>query len=222
MSMPAVAACSSLSRGASREIGPPDMADDDLGLGQCRDHPLHVVEVGEDDRVVELFAHLAEDARRDARGEAAEEQGFHGEPGPQIVVTRLISAVAAREAADVFGDLVPAPPHHAAGPAGIVRRHDDVRQLVERVARAAAVRLGVGRVLPPDIDRRAAEPAVAQRGIQRVLVDHRAARDVDQERIGFISASRRASISPVVSGPSAVHSATVSHSGSIRSSSASG
>ena len=34
--------------------------------------------------------------------------------------------------------------------------------------------------------------------------------------------SRLASMSPVVSGPSAVHRATVSHSGSIRSSSASG
>src|SRR6516162_7905122 len=40
--------------------------------------------------------------------------------------------------------------------------------------------------------------------------------------LGLISDSRRASISPVVSGPSAVHNATVSHSGSMRSISASG
>src|SRR5437667_257639 len=36
--------------------------------------------------------------------------------------------LAAGEAADIAGDLVPAPPHHAGGPAGIVRRHDHIRQ----------------------------------------------------------------------------------------------
>jgi hypothetical protein len=44
MSMPAVAACSSFSRGACGVVGAPDVADDDLGLGQRRDQPLHVVE----------------------------------------------------------------------------------------------------------------------------------------------------------------------------------
>src|ERR1700680_3867868 len=38
-------------------------------------------------------------------------------------------AVAAREAADVVGDLVPAAAHHAGGPAGIVRGDDGVGQL---------------------------------------------------------------------------------------------
>ena len=89
MSIPAVAACKQLEPRRLGKIGPPDMADDDLGLGQCRDHPLRVVEVGEDDRVIEPLAHLGQDARRDARGQAAEEQGFHGS-GPQFVVTRLI------------------------------------------------------------------------------------------------------------------------------------
>src|SRR5579863_6493918 len=68
-------------------------------------------------------------------------------------------AVAAHEAADIVGDLVPAATHHAAGPARIVRRDDDVGQLVKRVARAAPVGLVGARILPPHIDRRAAEPA---------------------------------------------------------------
>src|SRR5215472_6950279 len=94
-------------------------------------------------------------------------------------------AVAAREAAKVVGDLVPAATHHAAGPARIMRRDDDVGQRVKRMTRAAPVGLGRRRVLPPDIDRGAAEPVLGQRGIKRVLVDDLAARDVDEERAGL-------------------------------------
>src|SRR5712691_10917283 len=89
---------------------------------------------------------------------------------------------AADAAADIVGDLVPAPPHHALGPARIVRRHDDVGQFVKRGTRAAPRGLSRIGILPPDIERRAADCAVAQRGIDRILVDHLAARDVDEER----------------------------------------
>src|SRR5436190_9069716 len=50
------------------------------------------------------------------------------------------------------------------------------------VARWAALRFGRIRILPPDIDRRAADRAGAQRGIKGVLIDDRATRDVDEKR----------------------------------------
>src|SRR5438105_3112402 len=88
--------------------------------------------------------------------------------------------LAAYEAGEVVGDLVPAAAHHAPGPAGIVWRHDDVRQFVERMARAAPVRLGRVRVLPPDVERGTANDPLAQSRVERILLDHRAARDADQ------------------------------------------
>src|SRR5579885_2356717 len=91
-------------------------------------------------------------------------------------------ALAAHEAADIVGNLVPAPPHHAGGPAGIVRGDDDVGEPVEIVARAAPVGLLRGRVLPPHVERGAGDGAVAQRCVERVLVHHRAARNVDEIR----------------------------------------
>src|SRR5712691_4450167 len=90
--------------------------------------------------------------------------------------------LAADAAADIVGDLVPSAPHHALGPARIVRRHDDVGQFVKRMARAAPLGLCRIGILPPDIERRAADGPVAQRGIDRILVDHLAACDVDEER----------------------------------------
>ena len=63
-----------------------------------------------------------------------------------------------------------------------MRGHDDVRQFVKGMSRRAAFRLGRIRILPPHIERGSANPAVAQRGVDGVLIDDRAARDVDQER----------------------------------------
>ncbi len=80
----------------------------------------------------------------------------------QTVVTTLISGSPRAKRRRFSAISSPAAAHHAAGPAGIVRRHDDVRQLVERMARAAAVRLGGGRVLPPHVERGAAELAVTR------------------------------------------------------------
>ena len=52
--------------------------------------------------------------------------------------------------------------------------------------------------------------AAPQRRDQRRLVDHLAARDIDQQADGFIAASAAASISPSVSGVSGQVSATMS------------
>ncbi len=49
------------------------------------------------------------------------------------------------------------------------------------MARRPALRLGRARVLPPDIERRSADGAVAQRGVNSVLVEDRAASNVDEE-----------------------------------------
>jgi hypothetical protein len=58
------------------EIRSPDVADDDLGLGQRGHHSLHVAEIGKDGRV-QFFRHLANDAWRHTRGKSAEKQCFH-------------------------------------------------------------------------------------------------------------------------------------------------
>src|SRR5437762_4260318 len=99
----------------------------------------------------------------------------------QVVVTTLISGSPFDEVAKIFRDLVPAPPHHPGCPAGAMRRHDDIRQFVKRMTRAAPVGLGGIRILPPDIDRGAADCAIAQGSVERILVDDCAARDVDEE-----------------------------------------
>src|SRR6516165_5227735 len=61
--------------------------------------------------------------------------------------------------------------HHASAPVGgrlgaarTVRRDQHIRQFVERTARGPPLRLGLGRVLPPDIEaqrRRDDQPALA-------------------------------------------------------------
>src|SRR4051794_7757180 len=183
MSIPAVAACKSLSCGASGKSGRqmcPTTISASPSAGIIRVVSLRSARMTSLSSFSRILA-MMRGATRAAR------------PPRNRVFIWLTSnrrhevdrAVAAREAAEVLGHLVPAPPHHAAGPAGIVRRDDDIGQLVKLVARAAAVRLGFGRVLPPDIERGAAEPSVPQRGVERVLVDDGAARDVDQERTGL-------------------------------------
>jgi hypothetical protein len=76
MSTPAVARLQQLEPRRLREIGSPDMADDNLSLGQRRDQPLHIGKRGQNSRV-ELFGHLAENARRYACGKSTQEQCFH-------------------------------------------------------------------------------------------------------------------------------------------------
>jgi len=62
------------------------------------------------------------------------------------------------------------------------RRDQHIRQFVEGTARGPPLRLGLGRVLPLDIERGAAEMTIFQRRVERVLVDDRRPRDVDQQR----------------------------------------
>src|SRR4051794_20741998 len=183
MSIPAVAACKSLSRDASgksgRQIWPTTIsASANAGIIRCMS--LRSARITGSSSLSRILA-MMRGATRAAK--PPRNRVFMGRAS--IRGHEIDQAVAAREAAKVFGDLVPPTAPHAAGPARIVRRDDDVRQLVKRMGRAAAGWLGFGRILPPDIDRRAAEPAVAQCFIQRILVDNGAAGDVDQERIGL-------------------------------------
>src|SRR6516162_4811225 len=64
----------------------------------------------------------------------------------------ILERLTADEAVDVARDLGPTARDHPFGPAGAVRRHDDVRQFVEGMARGAALGLGRVRVLPPDVE----------------------------------------------------------------------
>src|SRR3954468_4981443 len=169
MSIPAVAACKSLSCGASGKSGlqiwpTTILASANAGIIRCVS--LRSARITGSSSLSRILA-MMRGATRAAK--PPRNRVFMGRAS--IRGHKVDQAVAAREAAKVFGDLVPATAHHAAGPAGIVRRDDDVGQLVKRMGRAAAVRLGPGGILPPDIDCRAAELAVAQRLIQRVLVD---------------------------------------------------
>jgi len=63
-----------------------------------------------------------------------------------------------------------------------MRRHQHVRQFVERAARRPPLRLGSGGTLPPHVERGAAEVAVLERGVERVLVHYARPRDVDRQR----------------------------------------
>jgi hypothetical protein len=53
------------------------MTDDDLGLGEQRRQTRDVAFIGED-LGLERRLHLGQDARRDGRGETAEEKRLHG------------------------------------------------------------------------------------------------------------------------------------------------
>jgi len=90
----------------------------------------------------------------------------------------ILQRLAENEAVNVVGHLAPTPRHHSSGSARAMRGHQDVRQLVKGMTRWPAVRLGLIRVLPPHIQRRSANPSVAQRGVNGILIDDRAARNV--------------------------------------------
>src|SRR5262249_56990344 len=62
-----------------------------------------------------------------------------------------------------------------------MRRDENVWQLMEWSARRSPLRLGLRGILPPDIKRGAAQVAVFQRGIERILIDNRRPRDIDQQ-----------------------------------------
>ena len=66
-----------------------------------------------------------------------------------------------------------------------MRRDQHIRQFMERSPRRPAVRLGRGGVLPPHIERGAAQMAVLQGDLERILVKDRRPRDIDQQRARF-------------------------------------
>ena len=69
------------------------------------------------------------------------------------------------------------------GPAEVVSGGYDVVHCEERVG-------GVGRLLLENVETSAGDPFVPKRGDQRFLVNDRAARDIDEKAVGFISAMR--------------------------------
>ena len=94
----------------------------------------------------------------------------------------VFKLLAAREAVEIGGHHAPAPVGGRLGAARTVRRDQHVGQFVERTPRWLPLRFGLGRVLPPYIERGAAEAPLFQRRIKRVLVDNRRPRDIDQQR----------------------------------------
>ena len=112
--------------------------------------------------------------------------------------------VAAQREHDLLGDRLPRLVLRLGGRRAEVRRDDDV---VEREQR----RLG-GRLLRERVDRGAAEPAVGDRGRQRVLVDDAAPARVDRAACpGLACASTAALTSPIVSGVLVAWIETKSH-----------
>ena len=92
---------------------------------------------------------------------------------------------AAGEAVEIGGHHAPAPVGGRAAGARTVRRDQHVGQFMERASRRPPLPLGLGGVLPPHIERGAAEAVILERGVERILVDDRRPRDVDQQRAGL-------------------------------------
>src|SRR3954447_26899015 len=90
------------------------------------------------------------------------------------IVERLVAQVAV----EIGREVAPAAVGGAFGKARAVRRDQHGRQFVERQRRAAAVRMVGAPMLPPDVERGAAESLVAQRLVQRLLIDDRGAADI--------------------------------------------
>jgi hypothetical protein len=62
-----------------------------------------------------------------------------------------------------------------------VRGDQHVGQFMERAPGRSPLRLGLGGVLPPDIERGAAEVIVFKRGVEGILIDDARPRDIDQQ-----------------------------------------
>src|SRR5262249_23605659 len=97
--------------------------------------------------------------------------GHDGEVVQSGSVHDVDAGLAARAAQDVAGDHLLAAANGAARPARHVRRHDEVRELVERQIRYRAVRVGWGRVAVPGVDHGARNAALLQGLEQRLLLD---------------------------------------------------
>src|SRR5207248_4830132 len=107
---------------------------------------------------------------------------FAGTPESGLRVYHdIVQRFAADEAVEIGGEVAPAPVGGALGKPRAVRRHQHVRQLVEREARRAAVGVLRAPVLPPHIEHGAADPVAAQRIVKRLFVNDRRAANIDQE-----------------------------------------
>src|SRR3984893_7014658 len=93
----------------------------------------------------------------------------------------IVQIFAADEAVEIGGEIAPAPIGSTLGKPGAMRRHQDVRQLVEWELRWAAVGIFRAPVLPPHIERGAADPVAAQGTVKRLFVDDRRTADIDQQ-----------------------------------------
>jgi len=69
-----------------------------------------------------------------------------------------------------------------------MRRHQDIRQLVERLT-GRERGTGFSRIAIPDIEGGAGNPSLGQGPIEGVLIDDLRARDVDEDRRGFVERS---------------------------------
>src|SRR6516165_1303473 len=127
----------------------------------------------------------------------------------------IASIAAADKAVDVSGNIARATLDGSIGAWRAVRRHDHIRELMERVARGARRRIVRARIAPPGVERRSADDPIAQGAVKGLLVGDRAARQIDQKGAGLHRGKPAASISFVVSGVRAQLSTSMSHSPSI-------
>jgi hypothetical protein len=131
----------------------------------------------------------------------------------------VFKRLAADKAVDVSGNITRATLNGSIGPWRAVRRHNHVRQLMERVSGGARRRIAGARIAPPGVERRSADDPISQGAVKCFLAAIGPRARLIKKAPRLIAASRRPSISPVVSGVRAQLSTTMSHSLSIRSSS---
>src|SRR4029077_9655099 len=97
----------------------------------------------------------------------------------------VFKRLAADKAVDVSGNIARATLDGSIGPWRAVRRHDHVRQFMERVAGGARRRIVSARIAPPGVERRSADDPIAQGAVKYLLLGDRAARQIDQEGAGL-------------------------------------
>src|SRR3954471_24167628 len=90
----------------------------------------------------------------------------------------IMQLLAPQIAVEIDGEVAPAAVGGALGKTRAVRRDQRVRQFVKRQARAAALRVIGAPMLPPDVERGAAEALVAQRLVERFFIHDRGAADI--------------------------------------------
>src|SRR6266446_2050518 len=85
-----------------------------------------------------------------------------------------------RDTPDIFGDQLGAGPQHAVRPAGNVRGHQHIRQLMEGACRGGCWTRLTG-IAIPDIEHCAGYRTLRERLVERILVDDFRPRNVDEK-----------------------------------------